>query len=150
MAVSKRTLTEKMTLFLHHLFPTASEKSGPFVSDQIEMFREVCLEDLRTVLTRLSADPAMIMWLDNQENHRTEINENYGRELLELFSMGVGNYTEEDVSSTCWSPAAPGPSRSSKWKTKTWAASERPALASGNPPTNARWATTGLSRREPS
>ena len=84
-----------MTLFLHHLFPTASEKSGPFVSDQIEMFREVCLEDLRTVLTRLSADPAMIMWLDNQENHRTEINENYGRELLELFSMGVGNYTEE-------------------------------------------------------
>ncbi len=119
MAVSKRTLTEKMTLFLHHLFPTASEKSGPFVSDQIEMFREVCLEDLRTVLTRLSADPAMIMWLDNQENHRTEINENYGRELLELFSMGVGNYTEEDVKSsahafTGWSFETPVPGGSTR------------------------------------
>ncbi len=119
MAVSKRTLTEKMALFLHYLFPTASEKSGPFVSDQIEMFRTVCLGDLRTVLTRLSADPAMIMWLDNQENHRTQINENYGRELLELFSMGVGNYTEEDVKSsahafTGWSFETPIPGGSTR------------------------------------
>ena len=39
----------------------------------------------------------MIFWLDNNENHKNEINENYGRELLELFSMGVGNYTEDDI-----------------------------------------------------
>ena len=39
----------------------------------------------------------MIDWLDNHENHREEINENYGRELLELFSMGIGNYTEDDI-----------------------------------------------------
>jgi len=45
----------------------------------------------------LSKDPAMIFWLDNHDNHNGSINENYGREILELFSMGVGNYTEEDI-----------------------------------------------------
>ena len=52
---------------------------------------------MRTILLELSRDPAMIFWLDNNENHKDEINENYGRELLELFSMGVGNYTEDDI-----------------------------------------------------
>ena len=51
----------------------------------------------KTLLVELSRDPAMIIWLDNQDNHRGAINENYGRELLELFSLGVGNYTEEDI-----------------------------------------------------
>ena len=45
----------------------------------------------------LSKDPAMIIWLDNIDNHKGAINENYGRELLELFSMGIGNYSEEDI-----------------------------------------------------
>ena len=45
----------------------------------------------------LSRDPAMIFWLDNKDNHKDAPNENYGRELLELFSMGIGNYTEDDV-----------------------------------------------------
>ena len=45
----------------------------------------------------LSKDPAMIVWLDNNENHGASINENYGRELLELFSMGIGNYSEDDI-----------------------------------------------------
>jgi uncharacterized protein (DUF1800 family) len=49
------------------------------------------------LLIELSRDPAMIVWLDNQDNHGDSINENYGRELLELFSLGVGNYTEDDV-----------------------------------------------------
>ncbi len=92
-----RPLTEKMALFWHHVFPTGSGKSAEYVRDQIEMFRRVALSDMRTILIELSEDPAMIMWLDNQENHKEEPNENYGRELLELFSMGVGNYTEEDV-----------------------------------------------------
>ena len=52
------------------------------------------LDDL---LIELAKDPAMIVWLDNQENHKDAINENWGRELLELFSMGVGNYSEEDI-----------------------------------------------------
>ena len=65
--------------------------------DQIQMFRETGLSNLRTILLRLSQDPAMIYWLDNCENHSGAINENYGRELLELFSMGIGNYTETDI-----------------------------------------------------
>jgi uncharacterized protein (DUF1800 family) len=63
------------------------------------MFRKVALSDFRTILLELSKDPAMIFWLDNNENHKNEINENWGRELLELFSMGIGNYTEDDIRS---------------------------------------------------
>jgi uncharacterized protein (DUF1800 family) len=48
-------------------------------------------------LVELSRDPAMIYWLDNCENHGESINENYGREILELFSMGIGNYSEDDI-----------------------------------------------------
>ena len=88
-----------MSLFLHHIFPVAWGKSehGPSLYTEIDMFRRVGLTDMRTILLELSRDPAMIFWLDNNENHKDEINENYGRELLELFSMGVGNYTEDDI-----------------------------------------------------
>ena len=55
------------------------------------------MSDLRTILIELSKDPAMNYWLDNCENHADQPNENWGRELLELFSMGVGNYTEDDI-----------------------------------------------------
>ena len=55
------------------------------------------LGSFENLLIELSKDPAMIMWLDNQDNHKDNINENYGREILELFSMGVGNYSEEDI-----------------------------------------------------
>jgi len=68
--------------------------------DQIQMFRERGFSDLRPLLVELSKDPSMIIWLDNNENHNGAINENYGRELLELFAMGVGNYTEHDVKET--------------------------------------------------
>ena len=96
-----RPLEEKMTLFWHHLFATAEGKSEhpPSSIAQIETFRRICMADMRTILVELSKDPAMIFWLDNNENHREEPNENYGRELLELFSMGVGNYTEHDIKS---------------------------------------------------
>jgi len=88
-----------MALFLHHIFPVAWGKSehGPSLYTEIAMFRRVGLMDMKTILLELSRDPAMIFWLDNNENHKDEINENYGRELLELFSMGVGNYTEDDI-----------------------------------------------------
>ena len=99
MVNTKRPLEEKMALFLHHIFPVAWGKSehGPSLYTEINMFRRVGLTDMRTILLELSRDPAMIFWLDNNENHKDEINENYGRELLELFSMGVGNYTEDDI-----------------------------------------------------
>ena len=96
---SKRPLEEKIALFWHHVFATAWYKSEhtPAIIRQIESFRRHGLSDMRTILTELSKDPAMIFWLDNSENHKGEPNENYGRELLELFSMGVGNYTEPDI-----------------------------------------------------
>ncbi len=99
MVNTRRPLEEKMSLFLHHLFPAAWGKSehGHSMYREIGMFREVGMTNLRRILLELSRDPAMIFWLDNNENHKDEINENYGRELLELFSMGVGNYTEDDI-----------------------------------------------------
>ncbi len=99
MVNSRRPLEEKMALFWHHVFATAWYKSehSPTIIRQIEMFREVGMSDLRTILTELARDPAMNYWLDNCENHADQPNENWGRELLELFSMGVGNYTEDDI-----------------------------------------------------
>ena len=99
MVNTQRPLEEKMTLFWHHVFATGWGKSehGPSVIRQIETFRQVCMSDFAAILRTLSRDPGMIDWLDNNENHKTEPNENYGRELLELFSMGVGNYTEYDI-----------------------------------------------------
>ncbi len=96
---SRRPLEEKMALFWHHVFATAWYKSehSPTIINQIETFREVGMSDLRTILVELSKDPAMNYWLDNCENHADQPNENWGRELLELFSMGVGNYSEDDI-----------------------------------------------------
>lgn len=94
-----RPLQEKMALFWHCLFATAFNKSNHAqqVQIQIDMLRQHCLGNFKTILVELSRDPAMIFWLDNQENTKTVNNENYGRELLELFSMGIGTYTEDDV-----------------------------------------------------
>ncbi|MCY4651995.1 MAG: DUF1800 domain-containing protein [Dehalococcoidia bacterium] len=99
LAVTDYPLREKMSLFWHRVFATGSYKliQTRVVTSQIDMFREHGMGNLDNLLVRLSRDPAMIMWLDNQDNHKGSINENYGRELLELFSMGVGNYTEEDI-----------------------------------------------------
>ena len=96
---NERQLQEKMALFWHHVFATGwSKVSHPMALDrQVGMFHSIGLSDLRTILVELSKDPAMIFWLDNNENVKGEPNENYGRELLELFSMGVGNYTEQDI-----------------------------------------------------
>ncbi len=92
-------LREKVGLFWHHVFATGYGKltQGRVLMDQVEMFRQHGLGSLKTLLVELSRDPSMIIWLDNQDNHKGAINENYGRELLELFSMGVGNYSENDI-----------------------------------------------------
>ena len=94
-----RPLEEKMTLFWHSVFATGWTKSEhtPTMVDHIQMLRTSCMENFRTLLLGISRDPAMIFWLDNNENHGTAINENYGREILELFSMGIGNYSEGDI-----------------------------------------------------
>ena len=92
-------LREKVGLFWHGIFATGYSKlcNGKPLDDQIHMFLRHGMGDFHTLLIELSKNPAMIVWLDNQENHKGSINENYGRELLELFSMGVGNYTEQDI-----------------------------------------------------
>ena len=94
-----RPLQEKMTLFWHGILATGWTKSEhtPSMVDHMQMLRDNCLANFRTILLELSRDPAMIYWLDNNENHGSSINENYGREILELFSMGIGNYTEDDI-----------------------------------------------------
>ena len=98
---SQRPLEEKMALFWHCLFATAFNKSNhaQMLQIQVDMFRRLCLGNFRDILVELSRDPSMIFWLDNQENTNDVHNENYGRELLELFSMGIGNYSEDDVKS---------------------------------------------------
>ena len=96
---SKRPLQEKMALMWHGVFATGTAKvtNGPMMLRHYEMLREFAVDNFAEVLKQLSRDPAMLFWLDQQTNHATAVNENWGRELLELFSMGVGNYTEEDV-----------------------------------------------------
>ncbi len=95
-----RPLQEKMALFWHGLFATGATKYPLPCSallQQIEMFRHRSMGSFEELLRCLSRDPAMLFWLDNQSNHKDAPNENYGRELLELFTMGLGNYTEADV-----------------------------------------------------
>ena len=88
-----------MTLFWHQLFATGNSKvdNPPELIQQIAMFRRYCLGSFRDLLVELAKNPAMIFWLDNNGNHYGAINENWGRELMELFSLGVGNYSEEDI-----------------------------------------------------
>ena len=96
---TRRPLEEKMALFWHQVFATGQGKveSSNMMLAQIKMFRRNGLGKFRDMLGEVARDPAMIYWLDNHKNHKDAPNENWGRELLELFSMGVGNYTEKDV-----------------------------------------------------
>ena len=96
---TKRPLEEKVALFWHQLFATGNSKvdNPPELLQQIAMFRRHGLGSFPNLLVELAKNPAMIYWLDNNGNHKGAINENWGRELLELFSMGVGNYSEDDI-----------------------------------------------------
>jgi uncharacterized protein (DUF1800 family) len=118
---SKRPLEEKMALFWHGILCTGSSKVQHNRQQLIEfdMFRRCGLGSFQELLLEISTDPAMVFYLDNCMSHKGAINENYGRELLELFSMGVGmdghpNYTENDVKEcarafTGWTISTPIP-----------------------------------------
>jgi hypothetical protein len=99
MIKTQRPLEEKMALFWHQVFATGVSKVDHYdeITRMVAMFRERGLGNYKELLVELARNPAMIYWLDNCENHAEAVNENWGRELLELFSMGVGNYTEIDV-----------------------------------------------------
>ena len=96
---TKRLLQEKMALFWHQMFATGNSKLDDFyhMAEQIRLFRDHGMGNYKELLIRLAKNPAMVFWLDSQDNHKRAPNENWGRELLELFSLGAGNYTQKDV-----------------------------------------------------
>jgi len=133
MVHSDRPLQEKMTLFWHNHFATgytkiagtlgategtrymaakASEDAGR-VRGQIELFRDMALGNFRDLLAAVAKDAAMLVWLDGRTNFKAKPQENFAREIMELFTMGVGNYTEPDVYAgarvfTGWNLQRPG------------------------------------------
>src|SRR5262245_35478737 len=99
MLTTNRPLEEKLTLFWHGHFATGENKTRDYrmMLKQNEMFRAHAAGNLRDLLVGILKDPGMLVYLDNGENIKSHPNENFGRELLELFTMGVGNYSEHDV-----------------------------------------------------
>ena len=117
MVHSQHPLQEKMTLFWHHHFATAWSKiSGIYpasdatrmmaakptedpagMTGQIELFRHYALGNFRELLVAVAQDPAMLVWLDGRLNNRNQPQENFARELMELFTFGVEHYKESDV-----------------------------------------------------
>jgi uncharacterized protein (DUF1800 family) len=91
---------ERMTLFWHNHFTSDFRKVGiqtPFIYWQNLTWRDMAMTDLRSMLRRVTADPAMLRYLDLATSTGAAPNENYSRELMELFTMGVGHYSEDDV-----------------------------------------------------
>jgi hypothetical protein len=99
MLATPRPLEEKLTLFWHGHFATGQNKVRDYrmMLQQNRMLRANASGTLRGLLVGILRDPAMLVYLDNGENIKSHPNENFGRELLELFTMGVGHYTERDV-----------------------------------------------------
>lgn len=96
---TKRPLQEKMALFWHGHFATAYYKvhNAKYMHDQNQSFRKYALGNFKDLVTAMAKDPAMLLWLDGNTNRKGAPNENFARELMELFTLGVGNYTEDDV-----------------------------------------------------
>ncbi len=91
-------LVEKMAFFWHGHFATSIRKvPANLMVEQMGLFRREGLGNFRNLLLEVSKDPAMLVWLDNRANVNLHPNENYARELMELFALGLGNYTENDV-----------------------------------------------------
>ncbi|MCE2800655.1 MAG: DUF1800 domain-containing protein [Planctomycetaceae bacterium] len=92
-------LIEKITLFWHGHFATGADKVNDIelMVQQNKLLREHALGDFRKMVHEVSKDPAMLLYLDSASNRKTHPNENYARELMELFCLGEGNYTEQDV-----------------------------------------------------
>jgi len=99
MVNTPRSLEEKMTLFWHNHFATAIYKvRSPYLMfKQNQLLRSQAMGNFRDLLMRITEDPAMLIWLDGARNRKEAPNENYGREIMEVFTIGVGNYTEDDV-----------------------------------------------------
>jgi len=96
---SSRPFQERMAFFWHGHFCSEFSKVGSsmYMREQIDLWRRGGLGNVRTLATTMSTQVAMIRYLDNNQNRRTSPNQNFARELMELFLLGVGNYTELDV-----------------------------------------------------
>jgi uncharacterized protein (DUF1800 family) len=96
---SPRQLEEKMTFFWHGLFATSNEKVDrqTFMYRQNQLFRTHALGDFEELITAVCIDPAMLVWLDGDGSVKGQPNENFARECMELFSIGIHNYTQDDV-----------------------------------------------------
>jgi len=99
MVATPRPLEEKMVLFWHGHFTSGHRevKSSRALYIQNELFRKHATGNFRTLVNAVTLDPAMILYLNTQQNVKGKPNENYARELMELFTLGEGNYTEQDI-----------------------------------------------------
>jgi hypothetical protein len=99
MANTPYPLQEKLTLFWHGHFTTSAkdEKSALLMWNQNELLRKSAAGNFEKFVRAISRDPAMLDYLNNNQNRKAHPNENYARELMELFTLGIGNYTEDDI-----------------------------------------------------
>ena len=99
MVFTGHPLRERMTLFWHNHFATSQTKvnNAALMQRQQELLRENALGDFGSMLRAIGKNPAMLIWLDSKENRKAHPNENYAREVMELFTLGRGHYSEKDV-----------------------------------------------------
>jgi uncharacterized protein (DUF1800 family) len=99
MVASNRPLEEKMALFWHGHFATGEDKIRDYrkMEQQLALLHRHATGNFRTLLIEVARGPAMLAYLDAAENVKGAPNENFAREVMELFTMGVGNYTEKDI-----------------------------------------------------
>ena len=100
MLTTPAPLQEKMTFLLHGHFTTAAIQKGNwpnYIWNQNQLYRNNALGNMRDLTLAVSKDPAMLIYLDNASSNKNHPNENYARELMELFTLGHGNYSEEDI-----------------------------------------------------
>jgi uncharacterized protein (DUF1800 family) len=97
--VTKAPLREKMTLFWHDHFATSIQKvkQPVLLLKQNDLFRDHAFGNFRDLTQQVVKDPAMMLYLDTQQSSKAKPNENFAREVMELFTLGEGNYSEEDV-----------------------------------------------------
>jgi uncharacterized protein (DUF1800 family) len=99
MLTTPSPLTEKMTLFWHNHFATSQQKVryAGFIYQQNALLRQFAMGNFGTMLHQVARDPAMLIYLDNANSRKEQPNENFAREVMELFTLGEGNYTEKDI-----------------------------------------------------
>jgi hypothetical protein len=99
MLYTPHPLREKLTLFWHNHFATSNSKvqNVGYILGQYELMHQHALGSFRELLVEMSSDPAMMVWLDTRLSKKGKPNENYAREVMELFSLGIGHYTEKDI-----------------------------------------------------